>query len=331
VTEIEEFGGMMSSYPEVRRTFMLARRFAPRAGPVLLMGQTGTGKEYFAKAIHERSGRSGPFLPLNCGGLGALTESELFGYEKGAFTGALAARKGAFEDANGGTLFLDEIGELPLDLQPKLLRVLEMGAIRRVGATSELAVDVRIIAATHRDLHAMVTRGEFREDLYHRLAVYVIHTQPLDGRAFDIQALANQFAAAERVRISDLAMAALEQHRWPGNVRELKNTITRAAALCDDAVLLPEHLEFVGRTTPRPVRVSPRAVSLSSGQRVRHLSRRAVFDSSAALEGEIIEVDVDGSVLVELRGSMGGLGVLERWPADAFAPLPSPLPLSLSS
>lgn len=322
---------MVSSYPEVRRTFMLARRFAPRAGPVLLMGQTGTGKEYFAKAIHERSGRAGAFLPLNCGGLGALTESELFGYEKGAFTGALAARKGAFEAANGGTLFLDEIGELPLDLQPKMLRVLEVGAIRRVGATAELMVDVRIVAATHRDLHAMVTRGEFREDLYHRLAVFVIHTCPLDGRPLDIQALARQFADAEHVQISDAAMVALEQHRWPGNVRELKNTITRAAALCDDGVLLPEHLEFVGRVVPRAIRVSSRAAVLSCGQRVRHLTRHAVFDRDVLLEGEVVEVDADGAVVVELYGTTGALGVRERWTADTFAPLPSPLPLSARS
>ncbi len=213
---------------------------APSDAPVLVLGETGTGKEVVARAIHNRSRRvSGPFLRVNCGAIPPeLVDSELFGHEKGSFTGAVGERKGWFERADGGTLFLDECGELPLAAQVRLLRILQDGSFERVGGERTLHVDVRIVAATHRDLQALVSQGRFREDLWYRIAVFPIHLPPLRARPGDIPSLAAHFAlrAAKRLGTPPLVPTAedirlLVSYPWPGNVRELSAVIERAAIL----------------------------------------------------------------------------------------------------
>jgi transcriptional regulator with AAA-type ATPase domain len=222
-------------------------RLASSAEPVLVTGESGTGKELVARALHEASGRKGPFLALNCGALSAaLVESELFGHAKGAFTGAVSDRKGAFEATRGGTLFLDEVGELPKSLQPKLLRALETSSVRPVGATREIPVDVRIVAATHRDLEDLVARDDFREDLFHRLFVLGVRIPPLRERPEDIVPLARHFLARQpgARALSPAAELRLRQYSWPGNVRELRNVIIRAIYDCQSGPIDAAHLRF---------------------------------------------------------------------------------------
>src|SRR3954447_27040289 len=219
-------GGDTGLAAVMARAHMVARSSAP----VLLFGETGTGKEIIARAIHEQSAyRSGPFRRVNCGAIPAeLIDSELFGHEQGAFTGAVARRKGWFEQANGGTLFLDEIGELAPPAQVRLLRVVQDGEVVRVGGERPVRVDVRIVAATHRDLPAMVESQMFREDLYYRLSVFPIVIPPLRDRPSDIRAFAEYFAerAANRFGLRPIAVTeddvrVLSEYRWPGNVREI--------------------------------------------------------------------------------------------------------------
>ena len=227
--------------------FKLVGRVARTDAPVLIVGESGTGKELVAMAIHEYSPRRKlEMITLNCGAIPEnLLESELFGHEKGSFTGAIARRAGRFEQADGGTLFLDEIGDMPLSIQVKLLRVLQDGSYSRVGANDMLKADVRIIAATHKNLATEVTAGRFREDLYYRLNVVELPIPPLRDRPEDIPLLAEYFLhritrknGMARIRISAEAVAALQAHRWPGNVRELENTIARACALASSSILL---------------------------------------------------------------------------------------------
>lgn len=215
----------------------LVLRVAPSDASVLIIGETGTGKELVALGIHNCSSRSnGPFVPVNCGAIPAeLLESELFGHEKGAFTGAIASRKGRFELAKGGTLFLDEIGDMPLDMQVKLLRVLQEKTFERVGSASSLQSDVRIIAATHQDLDDLVANNRFRQDLYYRLDVFPIEMPPLRDRTDDIPLLISKmllpFDQTEKFSFTDKAMAALQDYEWPGNVRELINLVERLSIL----------------------------------------------------------------------------------------------------
>jgi DNA-binding NtrC family response regulator len=215
--------------------------------PVLITGESGTGKEVIAGLIHTWSPRrDGELLVANCASLPeSLIESELFGHTKGAFTGASEARQGLFRAADGGTLFLDEIGEMPLPLQPKLLRAIETGQISPVGADATISVNTRLIAATNRDLDTEVAEGRFRDDLYYRINVIEIAIQPLRERREDILPLAQCFAVdflGGPVRLSPQAMNCLLAHRWPGNVRELRNAMQRACLLCRGDVVLPEHL-----------------------------------------------------------------------------------------
>ncbi|BBQ30049.1 sigma-54-dependent Fis family transcriptional regulator [Aeromonas caviae] len=227
---------------EVRR---LIGQVAETDANVLILGESGTGKEVVARAIHELSARSaGPFVPINCGAIPAeLLESELFGHEKGAFTGAIAARRGRFELAQGGTLFLDEIGDMPLPMQVKLLRVLQERQFDRVGGGKAVQADVRVIAATHRDLEAMIRTQVFREDLYYRLKVFPIETPPLRDRADDIplllQELLNRHAEQHKgiIRLTQRAMESLMQYAWPGNVRELSNLIERLLILYPNQIV----------------------------------------------------------------------------------------------
>ncbi|MCB9619178.1 MAG: sigma 54-dependent Fis family transcriptional regulator [Sandaracinus sp.] len=238
-SEQQRFGEAVGKSLPMRTIFGLLERLAPSDATVLLGGETGTGKDVVARAIHEASPRRGrPMVVVDCGAVVAnLIESELFGHEKGSFTGATASRQGAFELADGGTLFLDEIGELPLDLQPKLLRVLEQRSFRRVGGNKEHRVDIRVVAASKRNLLAEVERGKFREDLYFRLAVVPIEMPPLRERLDDLPmlvehlltGLSGEEPSAPPLSIARAALEALASHDWPGNVRELRNVLARAA------------------------------------------------------------------------------------------------------
>ncbi|MFN0062448.1 MAG: sigma 54-interacting transcriptional regulator [Myxococcaceae bacterium] len=232
------FEGMVGNDPAIRQLAELIERVAPSNAAVAVLGESGTGKELVARALHARSERSNaPFIPVNCAAISReLVESELFGHEKGAFTGALNARHGAFEEANGGTLFLDEIGELPLDAQAKLLRALESGEIKRVGAARPTSVDVRLVAATNRDLLAAARAGKFREDLYYRLCVVPLHLPPLRNRPGDLKALVEHFVGrfaprGQTVTFTNAALERLRGHAWPGNIRELRNVVHRALLL----------------------------------------------------------------------------------------------------
>jgi len=232
----ERFGSLLGRSVAMREVFAVLERAAPTDATVLIEGETGTGKELAAEAIHQHSARKeGAFVTVDCGAVAAqLIESELFGHVRGAFTGAIADRRGVFEEAHGGTLFLDEIGELPLELQPKLLRALEKREIRRVGASQSRQIDVRVVAATNRDLVMEVNRGAFREDLFYRLAVVRIRLPPLRGRREDIALLAQHFVdcfASGSGPLSPEMLRALASRPWPGNVRELRNAVQRAIAL----------------------------------------------------------------------------------------------------
>ncbi len=232
------FEGLIGNDPVFRRVFETVERIAPSTAAVAVFGESGTGKELVARAIHNRSPRSAKtFLPVNCGAFSPqLVESELFGHEKGAFTGAERQRKGAFEEADGGTLFLDEVGELPLEMQAKLLRAVESGEIKRVGSSRPIHVDVRVVAATNRDLRQEIREGRFREDLYWRLTVIPLQLPPLRARRGDLRPLISHFLhmfspPGAPVSLSKEAEQRLLDHDWPGNVRELKNTLHRSLML----------------------------------------------------------------------------------------------------
>ncbi len=235
----ERFGGLLGRSIAIRRVFSILERVAQTDDAVLVEGETGTGKELVAAALHEESARSnGPFVVFDCSAVaGNLIESELFGHVRGAFTGAVGDRTGAFEAADGGTLFLDEIGELPLDLQPKLLRALEKLEVRRVGANAARRVDVRIVAATNKNLEQEAASGRFREDLMYRLAVVRVTLPPLRERLDDVELLARHFAeaygkrAGRPVVLDDAALRALRSRAYPGNVRDLRNAVARTLTL----------------------------------------------------------------------------------------------------
>jgi two-component system nitrogen regulation response regulator NtrX len=237
---------MLGQHPSLKEVQDLIERVAPTSGRVLITGESGTGKELVAKAIHRASTRSNkPMIKVNCAAIPhGLMESELFGHEKGAFTGAVKQRQGVFERANEGTLFLDEIAELNIDLQAKLLRILQTGEFTRVGGEKVLSCDIRIIAATNKDLKAHITDGLFREDLFYRLNVVSIHMPPLRDRISDIPVLANSFlrdACSEHSlgekTFAENALKDLQSYSWPGNIRELKNLIERVAILAEDPVI----------------------------------------------------------------------------------------------
>lgn len=236
--ELSHFGKALGASSSMKRLFGLLQRVAPSESTVLLLGETGTGKEVLAHSLHEASKRKGkPFVIVDCGAVSPnLIESELFGHVKGAYTGAVSDRLGAFLEADGGTIFLDEIGELPIDMQPKLLRVIESGSIKRVGEDKYRRINVRIVAATHRDLDGEVKLGRFREDLFYRLAVVVLTVPPLRDRPDDIPLLARHFVkqlGREDFNLPIHLLDGFREYRWPGNVRELRNIIERALAGAD--------------------------------------------------------------------------------------------------
>jgi DNA-binding NtrC family response regulator len=232
------FGRVLGASREMRRLYPLCQRLSAAQVPVVIEGETGTGKEVLAESLHEMGARAeGPFVVFDCTAVPpSLVEAELFGHERGAFTGAAAQRKGVFEQADGGTLFIDEIGELDLVMQPKLLRALERSEVRRIGGDRWIRVDVRVLAATRRDLDAEVEHGRFRDDLFHRLAVARIELPPLRDRRGDIALLARAFASqlgSPGAAVPADLMQRWERHAWPGNVRELRNAVARYLALGD--------------------------------------------------------------------------------------------------
>ncbi|HET7785720.1 MAG TPA: sigma-54 dependent transcriptional regulator [Myxococcales bacterium] len=243
--------GLVGSSPPMRRAMELVEKVAPSKASVVITGQSGTGKEMVARAIHQLSPRRDkPFIAINCSAIPAtLIESEMFGHERGAFTGADQRRLGAWELADGGTLFLDEVGEIPVELQPKFLRVIEEERLRRLGGKSEIAVDVRVISATNRELKEEIKTGRFREDLYFRLNVFHINLAPLKERRDDIPVLVQHFidrfareGGKKLQGVSQQAMKLLCDYAWPGNIRELRNTLERAVILCGSGTIEPEHL-----------------------------------------------------------------------------------------
>ncbi len=276
--KLGRYGHLLGSSPPMQKLYDQIGRVAPTSATVMLIGESGTGKELAAQTIHEMSRRKrAPFLPLNCGAVSPnLIESELFGHEKGSFTGADRQHKGYFERAHGGTLFLDEITEMPQELQVKLLRVLETGTFMRVGTTTPIAADVRLIAATNRNPEQAVADGKLREDLYHRLNVFPIAMPPLRDRGTDIELLAQHFldvlnrqeSAAKS--FAPATIAALYAHTWPGNVRELKNYAQRAFILADEVI--DAHL------APATVaqRESAPLLSVRVGTTLEEVSRRLI-------------------------------------------------------
>jgi two-component system response regulator HydG len=282
VEQSDRFRGLVGDSAPMRRMFSLIEAVAPAESTVLVLGESGTGKELVARAIHERSRRAGKsFLAINCGALAeSVLESELFGHVRGAFTGAVSGRKGLFEEASGGTLFLDEVGEMPLSLQVRLLRVLEEREIRPVGSNETRKVDVRLIAATNRNLPAATRAGTFREDLFYRLNVVSIEAPALRERAADIPLLVHHFVERysqqleKKVkRIEPDALQILCSHSWPGNVRELQNAIERSVLLAKDEVItvdvLPPLLarSAVGEGTLRRPYTLPLASAIGAFER----------------------------------------------------------------
>src|SRR5215831_10167422 len=273
------FAEIVGHSAALRRVLQQVELVAPTDATVLIDGETGTGKELLARALHTRSARhAGPFITLNCAAIPAgLLESELFGHEKGAFTGAMTQRLGRFELANGGTLFLDEIGDLPLELQPKLLRVLQDHAFERLGSSRTLRTNVRLVAATHRDLLAMVQQGTFREDLYYRVHIFPLTVPPLRERRDDIPLLVRHFAQQDAHQlhkplapIPTEAMDKLVHYDWPGNVRELQNVIERAVILSANGTLWPQvPARSPGARSAAPV--SPQSETLDDAMRTHIL------------------------------------------------------------
>lgn len=248
---VEQFNGMIGQSPAMQQLFQQIRQIAAAEGPVLVQGESGTGKELVARALHDQSSRrDGPYMVVNCGGIPSeLMESEFFGHAAGAFTGARSQRAGLFQQANGGSLLLDELGEMPLALQAKLLRVLQDGKVRPVGSDHEIQLDVRIIAATNRNLTEAVADGSFREDLFYRLETFGLQVPPLRARGEDILKLTEFFLTRFNARqkqsikgFSDAALGLLQQYSFPGNIRELQNAVERAATFCDTALIEAHHL-----------------------------------------------------------------------------------------
>jgi len=244
--EVSAFRKITGESPAMKEVIQLLPKIAASESNVMITGESGTGKELAAKAVHELSSRkSGPFVTINCGAIPEnLLESELFGHVKGAFTNAIAEKKGLFEVSDQGTLFLDEVGDLPIGLQVKLLRVLEEGSFRRVGGTDMIRVDVRVISATNKDLRDALKDGSFRKDLYYRLNVLPLKLPPLRNRKEDVVLLIQHFLSKCRPsrELSDEAMAVLKRYPWWGNVRELENTIERIVVLCDEPVIRERHI-----------------------------------------------------------------------------------------
>jgi DNA-binding NtrC family response regulator len=308
------FGHLLGSDTKMRQMFKLLQDVAATDATVLIEGETGTGKELIAEEIHNHSlRRNGPFVVFDCGAVPReLIESALFGHVKGSFTGAITDRRGAFAEAHGGTIFLDEIGEMALDLQPSLLRALDKRAVRKVGANVYEKIDVRVVAATNRDLRSEVAKKSFREDLYYRLAVIRVSVPPLRERGSDIPLLVNhfmqQFSPERALQVTSDDMARVQRHSWPGNVRELRNTIERACLLSrgetlnvDDA-LTDETAPALGIRTDLPFKEAKgQLVEMFEREYIEDLMRRHKMNLSAAAR----EAQIDRKHLRELIRKYG--------------------------
>ena len=286
-------GSMITASPEMHKVARSIERVASTSVSVMLLGASGTGKELLARAVHEQSGRAkGPFVAINCAAIPEnLLEAELFGHERGAFTGAVKSNVGKVEMAEGGTLFLDEVGDIPLPLQVKLLRFLQERVIERIGGRQQIAVDTRIVCATHQDLEAMIADGRFREDLYYRLAEIVIKIPALGERSGDAVLLArhfvNRFAPEMNPKVQGLspdAIAAIDSYRWPGNVRELENRIKRAVIMADGKLLGADDLDLPGGdVAERDMTINLRAArEVADRKAIRQAMSRADNNISSA-------------------------------------------------
>lgn len=281
----KKFGSIIGACQAMKQVFRVVEKVAPTSVNVLVLGQTGTGKELIAHEIHSRSPRNkGPFVTINCGAIPeTLLESELFGHVKGAFTGATHTKEGKFQSADGGTIFLDEIGEMPLNLQVKLLRVLQERTITKVGATKTEKVDIRIVAATNRDLEQQVEAGEFREDLFYRLNVVMMRLPPLKARGEDVvliakylvQELCEEFGVGKKQLGAD-AISAMKKYPWPGNIRQLENRLKKAVVLSDSSVLTAEDLDL-------PPEVLEEIMPLAEAK--EHFSYRYIMEALERNEG----------------------------------------------
>lgn len=293
-------GNILGEHPVMQRLLKSIAQIAPSRATVLIHGESGTGKELIASAIHQSSPRKDkPFVRLNCAALAeGLLESELFGHEKGAFTGALARREGRFKQAHNGTLFLDEVSEIPLPLQVKLLRFLQEKQFERVGGNETLSVDVRIVAATNRDLKERVQSGAFREDLFYRLNVIQVDVPPLRVRRSDIPVLASHFLrrfAQENGRgvmsFSDEALQALLRYPWPGNVRELENAVERAVVLSEGSVIVPHFLPGAIEQTPaRSMDLLIPGITLAELERLAIMQTLEAVEGSTAKAAELLDI-----------------------------------------
>jgi two-component system, NtrC family, response regulator HydG len=297
----EGIGGLLGASPVMQKVYRLTRQVATSKATVLITGESGTGKGELARAIHALGRRSSkPFVPVHCASLAeTLLESELFGHEKGSFTGADRRRLGRFEQAHEGSLFLDEVGEIPLSTQVKLLRVLQDKRFERVGGNESIEVDVRLIAATNRDLATDVAAGKFREDLYYRLNVVHIEMPPLRQRGADIVALAEHFLqrfARDNhkgiERFSDRARTKLKSHQWPGNVRELENAIERAVVLCDVTIIDDMHLPFGSANQSSLSGITIPGATLAELEKVAILKTLDSVGGSTARAAEILDISV---------------------------------------
>lgn len=303
------FEDMLGTSPQMQGVFSFIRKVATATAPVLLLGESGTGKEMAALAIHRRSARKdGPFIPINCNAIPEnLLESELFGHEKGAFTGAHIQRKGLVESAAGGTLFLDEIGELPASVQVKLLRFLQEQRFQRVGGRHEIESDARVVAATNVDLESFIAAGKFREDLYFRLAVVVIKLPPLRERDNDTMLLAREFLqkyGAQNGRgnltLTPGALRALHAHGWAGNVRELQNRIKRAVIMADGKRITEHDLELTGSTTTAPTTLKEVRENAE-----RELVQQALKKHLGRISSAAAELGISRPTLYELMEKLG--------------------------
>jgi DNA-binding NtrC family response regulator len=294
----EPFGGILTKSSRMQEVLRIVDRVAPTDATVLILGESGTGKELVARGIHERSSRADrPFVPLHCGALPReVFESELFGHEKGAFTGAVSTKPGLIELADGGTLFLDEIGEIEPDVQVKLLRVLETGTFFRVGGTRPRRVDVRVVAATNRDLAEAMRTGEFRQDLFYRINTITVTLPPLRERPDDIAVLARHFVETNATygakRLGDRALAVIESYAWPGNVRELLHAIERAVILAKGDEIEPGDLPpEVAGTAAVPAAGALTAASLESMERLHIVSTLRQVGGHRGKAAALLEID----------------------------------------